>query len=458
MNGTPIGLTALAVLAPASFFAAAPVVGAGCEYDGVHCTDIRGGLSRTCMAELDRRYLDTEVRFARPPKRGGCGATSDAPGVWSPLPRFGRITWRDVFGDPMALRRTVAQAAGKTECQLMAGEARHSLREVCAADAFARLSVLHRTCSGVQEWDANPDLATEFEDMSVVDLMDLWDRKAYGDRSAEAEHHFAWRVAKCRSVSAALTEIPTVRPPYHVWGSDWGQHPGLVAIAARVGGVWAIAQRGQTAEDLNAMAMADLGLAYLGRANLEDDPAHRLVFLLVARAHDLRREIPQIDWNELPREFSEDQVEAARPLAEALLREGWRPLPESQEDALTWPWAIAPPAVETQYIGRRYDRHGNVRWVYPNGVERWFAPDGTVEYEYQDEDGEPGPILTYDVQMDTAGRVVRRWTDAAGNERWTDQDGHEHWVDGDGAERWVDWGGTEWVLLPIGAAFPADAE
>ena len=161
---------------------AVPMAAADCEYDSVHSTDIRGGLSTACMAELDGRYLDTEVRFARPPKRGGCGATSDAPGVWSPLPRFGRITWRDVFGDPVALRRTVAQAAGKTECQLMAGEARHSLREVCAADAFARLSVLHRACGGVLAWDARPDLAAELADLSAEDFMDPWDRRLFEDR------------------------------------------------------------------------------------------------------------------------------------------------------------------------------------------------------------------------------------------------------------------------------------
>ena len=431
---------------------------AGCEYDSVHCTDIRGGLSTACMAELDRRYLDAEVRYARPPKRGGCGATPDDPRVWSPLPRFGRITWRSVFGDPVALRRSVAQAAGKAQCQPMAGEARHSLREACAADAFARLSVLHRTCSGVQTWDANPDLATEFEDMSVVDLMDPWDRNAYGDRPVEAEHHFAWRVAKCRNVAAALIEIPTVRPPYHVWGGDWGQHPGLVAIAARLGSFWAIAQRGQTAEEVNATATADLGLAYLGRANLEDDPAHRLALLLVARAHDLRRETPQIDWSELPQEFPEGQVEAEGPSPRPCCATAGGPLAEPQEDALTWPWAIAPPVVETRYIGRRYDRYGNVRWVDPDGSEFWFGSDGTVEYEYRGADGGPGPILTYHMQMDTAGRVAHRWTDEAGNERWTDLDGHEHWVDDDGAERWVDWGGTEWVLLPIGVPLPEDAE
>ena len=221
--------------------------------------------------------------------------------------------------------------------------------------------------------------------------------------------------------------------------------------------VWAIAQRGQTAEEVNATARANIGLAYLGRANLEDDPAHRLALLLVARAHDLRRDSPQIDWSELPLEFSEGEIQAARPVAERLLREGWQPLPEPREKALAWPWAIAPPVVATRYIARRYDRHGNVRWVYPNGAENWFGPDGSTEIDYVNEWGER-LLFEGHPQIATAGRVARGWTDEAGNERWTDLDGHEHWVDDDGAERWVDWGGTEWVLLPIGVPLPEDAE
>ena len=451
-------VVALGLLFWTSVCKAAPVVGAGCEYDGVHCTDIRGGLSTACLAELERRYLDTEVRYARPPKRGGCAASVEDSRIWSPLPRLGRITWREVFGDPVALRRTVAQAAGKTQCQLMAGEARHSLRETCAAHAFARLSVLHRTCGGVLAWDARPDLAAEFADLSAEDLMDPWDRRSFGDRPGEGERQFAWRVARCRGVpKEALRHIETVRPPPLGVGNRFRQHRGLVAVAARLGSVWAIAQHGQRADEVNAMARADLGLAYIARGMREAIPVRRLAFLLVARMHDLRRESPQIDWSELSQEFSEDEMEVARPAAERLLRDGWRPLPEPQEGALTWPWAIVPPVVETRYIGRRYDRHGNVRWVDPDGSEFWFAPDGSVESKYPDED-EPGSIIVYHTQIDRAGRVVRRWTDAAGNERWTDQDGHEHWVDGDGAERWVDWGGTEWVLLPIGVPLPEDAK
>ena len=451
------GLTVVA-LAVTSFLAAAPMVDAGCEYDSVHCTDIRGGLSTACMAELDRRYLDAEVRYGRLPKRGGCGASVEDSRMWSPLPRLDRITWRDVFGDAMALRQTVAQAASKKRCQLMAGEARHSLREACAAHAFARLSVLHRTCGGVLAWDARPDLAAEFADLSAEDFMDPWDRRSFEDRPGEGERQFAWRVARCRGVpKEALRHIETVRPPPLGVGNRFRQHRGLVAIAGRLGSVWAIAQDGYTAEEVNGMARADLGLAYIARGKREDAPARRLGFLLVAQLHDSRRESPQIDWSELPQEFSEDELEAARPVAEGLLQDGWRPLPEPQEDALTWPWAIAPPVVETRYIARRYDRHGNVRWVYRSGVEHWFAPDGSVESEYPDED-EPGSILVYHTQMDREGRVARRWTDAAGNERWTDREGHEHWVDGDGAERWVDWGGTEWVLLPIGVPLPEDSE
>lgn len=49
-------LATFAFLLSASACAAAPTAGA----DSEHCTDIRG--SGACMAELDRRYLDAEVR------------------------------------------------------------------------------------------------------------------------------------------------------------------------------------------------------------------------------------------------------------------------------------------------------------------------------------------------------------------------------------------------------------
>ena len=211
---------------------------------------------------------------------------------------------------------------------------------------------------------------------------------------------------------------------------------------------------------MNATAAWDLPLAYIRRAvgaalERNASPSMYLPFLLAARHYDLRAQA-RIEWSELPQVFSEDEIEAATPTAERLLRDGWQSLPEKEDKDLNWPWAIAPPIVETRFIARRYDRHGNLRWVYPNGAEHWFGPNGEVEMDYVNERGEK--VIVYHTQIATAGVRARQWTDEAGNERWTDQDGHEHWIDNDGAERWVDWGGTEWILLPIGVPLPRDAE
>ena len=53
----------------------------------------------------------------------------------------------------MALRDAVDEAANSPRCQAMEGEAVHWLRAICSADAFARLSVLHRTCGKILYWD-----------------------------------------------------------------------------------------------------------------------------------------------------------------------------------------------------------------------------------------------------------------------------------------------------------------
>ena len=72
------------------------------------------------------------------------------------VPRGDRVTWRDALEDPVALRRTVADALADPQCRAVAdalgsGEGtaepyRHDLRERCAADAIARLSAFQYAC------------------------------------------------------------------------------------------------------------------------------------------------------------------------------------------------------------------------------------------------------------------------------------------------------------------------
>ena len=429
------------------------------------CKPLWGEMPAECLATLDKLYARPDVtrnwhseHFEDP---------ADGPSEpWTPLPISDRIVWRDVFTDPMALRRRVDEAAAKAECRALPGESRYELRGACAADAFARLSVLHRACGRILKWDGS-----EYHDGWAFewDWERRWlyegasDAEALARRTAtlaESELHFAWRLRKCRTVPAeAMSRVFALRlPPHH---STRNQHVELLQVAARLGSPWANTQAGAVPEDVNATAAWDLPLAYIRRAagaalGHNASASMHLPFLLAARDHDLRGQA-RIEWSGLQQQFSQAELTAAHATALRILEDGWRPMAErSDSDFDTWPWAVAPPVVETRFIARRYDRHGNLRWVYPNGAEDWFAPNGEVESDYVNEHGEQ--IVEYHTQIETAGVRVRQWIDEAGKERWMDEDGHEHWIDDDGAERWVDWGGTEWVLLPVGVPMPENTE
>ena len=430
------------------------------------CKPLWGEMSAECFASLDKLYVGRDVTRNWHSEHHEDPAAGPS-GPWTPLPIADRIVWRDVFTDPMALRRRVDEAAARAECRAMEGESRPELRDACAADAFARLSVLYRACGRILYWDGNEyhdGWAFEWEWERRWLHEDVRDSKERARRTAtlaESELHFAWRLRKCRTVPAeAVSRVFALwLPPHHATRKN--QYVELLQVAARLGSPWANTQAGAVPKDVNATATWDLPLAYIRRAAgaaLEHNaPASMyLPFLLAARDYDLHAQ-PRIDWSELPHQFSEDEIKAATPAAERLLAMGWQPLQEKKSKYPNRPWATAPPVVETRFIARRYDRHGNLRWVYPNGQEHWFAPDGTVEVEHTKKHGEE-LFVAYHTQTETAGVMVRQWTDEAGIERGTDKDGYEHWIDDDGTERWVDWGGTEWVLLPVGVPLPEDAE
>ena len=108
-----------------------------------------GDLSPACLAELDRGYMDRDVTRNLHSEPGEDPAEGDKQ-PWGPLPLRDRLVWRHVFEDPLALRSVVDAAMADPQCLAMRGEAPHRLREVCAADAFSRLSVLHRACGLLQ--------------------------------------------------------------------------------------------------------------------------------------------------------------------------------------------------------------------------------------------------------------------------------------------------------------------
>ena len=436
------------------------------------CIDIWAGLSKSCMAMLDQRHLDEDVRYTRPPKAAVRPGRLDS-SKWSPLPNVDRIVWRDVFRDPLALRNAVAEAADQPRCQAMRGEAAHWLRSSCSADAFARLSVLHRTCGEMlhrdsmerdelwQGWAAD----WEWKHQALKEEAEAQNHAQRAAGLRERELAFAWRLAKCRQVpKEALRPIEMIRPPHflgNMGSNQYDQGYLLLHVAARLRSIWANTQAVVAARQVNAMAEVNLPLAYLQQASyaavahhLQIPTTMQLPLLLVAREHDLRGSEAQVDWSELSQEFSPEEIDAASPLVERLLGMGWRPLPERAEEDPTWPWTIAPPVVERRFIARRYDDEGNVRWVDPSGWESWFGKDGTIHQA----DPAGKWSMVGNPQIATAGVTARRWTDIGGKKRWADKLGHEHWLDEEGAEHWIDWGGTEWILLPVGVPLPKDVE
>ena len=422
-------------------------------------------MSASCLATLDGLYADRDVTrnwHSEPRREPAAGPRRP----WVPLPLADRVVWRDVFADPMEQRRLVEEAAAKEQCRAMPGESRHQLRDACAADAFARLSVLHRACGWILGWDGSEHhdgWAFEWE----------WERRALDENPkdgegrakakatlAESELHFAWRLRKCRLVpTAAMARVLGLRLPPHQSGRY--QHTELLHVAARLGSPWANAQASALPEDVNATATWDLPLAYIRRAvgaalGHNASASMYLPYLLVARDYDLRVHA-RLEWAGLERRFSEAELKVAHAAALRILEDGWRPMAERRDrDFVTWPWAVAPPAVETRFIRQRLNGDGSVHWIYEAGGEDWMDDTGLAHVL--------GPDDT-ELVVSGASHIgdrhksrLRTWTDEAGNERWTDEDGLEHWVDDDGAERWVDWSGTEWVLLPIGVPLPEDAE
>ena len=433
------------------------------------CAPLWGELSPDCMAELDRVYLDRDVGrnsflgdpAGRPPYRRWAG----------PPPLRDRLVWRDVFEDPLALRAVVDRAAGDPRCQARRGEARHHQRAACAADAFARLSVLHGACGRTLFWGRIFDGDDQADAWPA-----FWERerrrlgpKEKGRRDSlaalqESELHFAWRLRKCRAVPpAALERIVAVQQtPIHFRSRR--QELELSVAAGRLGSTWAnsrlSAHDPSRFAEINAIAEHSLALAYLRRARApvavrdgcpQTSPESRhlhLPYLLAARSYDLSVG-PRLDWRELPRHFSQAEIDCATPVAERLLREGWQPMEEQRDSDVTWPWAVAPPVVETRIVRRRVDLGETVRWMYENGDENWLDDEGAPIY-WSSESGRAG-VFSHSVfgdRHDPERPKLRSWTDEDGRSRWLDYDGVEHWIDADGAEHWVTFGGVEWILLP----------
>ena len=309
------------------------------------CAPLWGGLSNECMAGLDGIYLDRVVT-----RNWHSEPLTDSPegakGPWRPLPVADRIVWRDVFESPLEFRFAVEDAIVDSRCLAMPGDAPHELRDACAADAFARLSVLHRACRRIVQREASDDVdwAADWE-LGRRQLAEDAHLPDYAQRVAgldESELHFSWRVAKCRAVPvAAMERISSLRAYYHSGAQDTA----LLLVAARLGSVWANTQVGADGAELNATAKANLALAYVRRAFValyqDDSPRMYLSYLLAAREYD-RRAGTQLDWGGLEQRFTKAALDLAQPAAERILRQGWQPMEERASTDTTWPWAIRP--------------------------------------------------------------------------------------------------------------------
>ena len=182
--------------------------------------------SAECMAALDRIYLNRDVTLNYHSE----ALRDPAEGVkrpWGPKPLRDDLVWRHVFEDPLALRRMVEAAMADPQCLAMRGEVRHRLREVCAADAFARLSVLHFACGRILYWDGHElhdgwpaEWARERRHLKE----DAQSPDDYAWRLAtlnESELHFAWRLTKCRAVPRrAMERIVALQLPSHPSGAS----------------------------------------------------------------------------------------------------------------------------------------------------------------------------------------------------------------------------------------------
>ena len=410
------------------------------------CPSPSSGTSPECIEALDARYWNRPVQCN---VHSNLGEGFRYRPQWWPQPRNDTVVWRQVFEDPLALRREAEAATRDPACRLREGQLRPDLRVACKADSMARLGVLQRACRRVldREDETNPYFAgwqaEWYQWRQAIDETedDYWQQVAEFD---ESELHFAWLMTKCRAVPrSALALLDLVRPP-SIFRASHDQRDQLVAAAARLGSVWAIGVGALSNMDEGDVAVRTwrsppLPLAYVHWAMRTRDG---LAYLLAARGEDLAGDAPLFDWRGLESAFTAEQLRAARPVARTIRAHGWPPCGGAQLGDSTWPWMDQPTVVRTKVLRRRIDEDRNIRWILnEDGAEMWLK-DGRT---YSAAPGEE-TYIWYHSRMSRA--TLRRWTDADGTERWIDEAGDEHWLDPDGTEHWIELDGTEWILLP----------
>ena len=301
------------------------------------CPSLWGELSDDCMAALEARYADRAAGLR----------DFDIP----PLPLSTSITWRQVYADPAATRRIVADALRNPECRVPEGQVRPDLGEVCAADAMTRFAILQQQCglillkkgSGASRQRIWESVSSSIENDKSLDFDEYHRHRTNID---EDEFRGTWHVRKCRAaepvVRAWLPEFPVPQegPESRTYyeGSmlvishemrtyDQGKH--LIPAAARLGSEWALARTLDSAAHINAMAEFDLALAYAGRARkVGSESDHYPSYIMVAGFYAHLRGVSLHEFR-LPRpkvEFTEEQLQAAKEEVRRIVERGWEPM------------------------------------------------------------------------------------------------------------------------------------
>ena len=183
------------------------------------CPSLIGELTAQCESALERRFV----------------------GRWRQRPRalVSGVTYREIFALDGSTYAAVRAALARSECRVPPGRLRVDLGESCAADAMARLGLLHFACDRWaaqardaderlrvetrfenERWEVEPDNAEWLDQEQYLAAREVKELNAY-DRS--------WVYRKCRAMPVEALEWRGLRfdhiangeyvqdgPPWHV--------------------------------------------------------------------------------------------------------------------------------------------------------------------------------------------------------------------------------------------------
>ncbi len=237
-----------------------------------------------CAVALDARYMDETVALGH--------LFDHAGSYWlhsqERLPAASElVTWRDAFANPAEARRAVEGALSRPACHVPEGETRHDLGRQCAADAFAKLAVIHQACvmplvlySSFNPWRPGGEEPT-WSGPSAAEIDETWARhigrldedasltvEAYWSRRTEIEDarlRFAWRLMRCRGVEGELAWLDDLPQPTGD-NENQSQARPLAELAARLGNEWAQLELEQARHIRNENWSRNTGLPASARA------------------------------------------------------------------------------------------------------------------------------------------------------------------------------------------------